>query len=158
MRIASRGKSSPYEVRCPRCDVSFPVETRTCIHCGGPTAEAGAFFAMDDPAELVAPLESSGASTRPSSIEPETGADSPFGGIGESIFGESTATHDDAYHHHDAHEADHAHVAHGEYGDDRSYEGEHGPPSFVQSLMRSMGSLIWIVILIAFSLSRSCGN
>jgi len=26
-----------YEVRCPRCDVSFPVGTRKCIHCGGPT-------------------------------------------------------------------------------------------------------------------------
>jgi ribosomal protein L37E len=28
-------KASPYEVRCFRCDVSFPVETRTCMHCGG---------------------------------------------------------------------------------------------------------------------------
>lgn len=143
MRIASRGKSSPYEVRCPRCDVSFPVETRSCIHCGGPTAEAGPFLAMDDPAELVVPLESGGMSTRPSSIEPETGVDSPFGGIGESIFGESTATND---------------APHDEYGGDRSHEGEHGPPNFVQRLMRSMGSVIWIVILIAFSLSRSCGN
>lgn len=26
-----------YEVRCSRCDVSFPVETRRCTHCGGPT-------------------------------------------------------------------------------------------------------------------------
>lgn len=143
MRIASRGKSSPYEVRCPSCDVSFPVETRRCIHCGGPTAGAGSFVAMDDPAELAAPLESGGMSTRPSSIEPESSAGSPFGGIGESIFGESSATND---------------APHDEHGDDRSYEGEHGPPSFVRSLMRSMGSVIWIVILIAFSLSRSCGN
>ena len=28
---------SPYEVRCPRCDVSFPVGTRVCLHCGGRT-------------------------------------------------------------------------------------------------------------------------
>lgn len=29
--------TTPYEVRCPRCDVSFPVETKRCMHCGGPT-------------------------------------------------------------------------------------------------------------------------
>ena len=29
--------TSPYEVRCPRCDVSYPVETRKCVHCGGRT-------------------------------------------------------------------------------------------------------------------------
>ena len=23
-----------YEVRCPRCRVSFPIGTRTCLHCG----------------------------------------------------------------------------------------------------------------------------
>jgi hypothetical protein len=28
---------SEYEVRCPRCDVSFPIDTRKCMHCGGPT-------------------------------------------------------------------------------------------------------------------------
>ena len=28
---------SKYEVRCPRCDVSFPVDTRRCLHCGGAT-------------------------------------------------------------------------------------------------------------------------
>lgn len=24
----------PYEVRCPSCNVSFPPETRRCLHCG----------------------------------------------------------------------------------------------------------------------------
>lgn len=33
---------SPYEVRCPRCNVSFPIGTRRCIHCGGPTAAPAA--------------------------------------------------------------------------------------------------------------------
>ncbi|MDE0886947.1 MAG: hypothetical protein OSB70_15585 [Myxococcota bacterium] len=28
---------SPYEVRCPSCNVSFPVGTRRCMHCGGRT-------------------------------------------------------------------------------------------------------------------------
>jgi hypothetical protein len=26
---------SPYEVRCERCRVTFPVGTRRCVHCGG---------------------------------------------------------------------------------------------------------------------------
>jgi len=30
-------KAYEYEVRCPRCDVSFPKDTKKCIHCGGPT-------------------------------------------------------------------------------------------------------------------------
>ena len=27
---------NPYEVRCTRCSVSFPVGTRVCMHCGQP--------------------------------------------------------------------------------------------------------------------------
>ena len=33
---------SPYEVSCARCRVTFPVGTRTCIHCGQPIARASA--------------------------------------------------------------------------------------------------------------------
>ena len=44
-----------YEVRCPRCDVSFPVGTRKCIHCGNPTVGA------DRVAILESMLESSTA-------------------------------------------------------------------------------------------------
>ncbi len=28
--------SNFYEVRCENCRVSFPPETKRCIHCGGP--------------------------------------------------------------------------------------------------------------------------
>jgi len=28
---------SPYEVRCARCDVTFPPEAKRCMHCGAPT-------------------------------------------------------------------------------------------------------------------------
>lgn len=28
---------SRYETRCPSCKVTFPVETKVCIHCGGRT-------------------------------------------------------------------------------------------------------------------------
>ncbi len=27
--------TTPYEVRCERCRVSFPLGTRSCIHCEG---------------------------------------------------------------------------------------------------------------------------
>jgi hypothetical protein len=30
-----QGPQTPYEVFCPRCRVTFPVGTRSCIHCGG---------------------------------------------------------------------------------------------------------------------------
>ncbi len=33
-------RAKVYEVRCPRCDVSFPPETRRCVHCGGKTGQA----------------------------------------------------------------------------------------------------------------------
>ena len=33
-------ESSPYEVRCSSCDVSFPVGTRSCMHCGGRTGSS----------------------------------------------------------------------------------------------------------------------
>ena len=27
---------NPFEIRCENCEVSFPVETRRCLHCGAP--------------------------------------------------------------------------------------------------------------------------
>lgn len=32
--------SPEVEVRCPTCNVSFPLGTRRCLHCGGPTVAA----------------------------------------------------------------------------------------------------------------------
>jgi hypothetical protein len=32
-------ESPRVEVRCPQCDVSFPIGTKRCIHCGGSTVE-----------------------------------------------------------------------------------------------------------------------
>ncbi|HEY8155225.1 MAG TPA: hypothetical protein VII72_13950 [Myxococcota bacterium] len=31
---------NPYEVYCTRCNVSFPVGTRVCMHCGQPIGRA----------------------------------------------------------------------------------------------------------------------
>jgi len=30
-------KASEYEVHCPQCNVTFPVGTKRCLHCGAPT-------------------------------------------------------------------------------------------------------------------------
>jgi len=39
---ASAPTSNPYEVNCTRCRVSFPVGTRTCMHCGQPIGRSPA--------------------------------------------------------------------------------------------------------------------
>ncbi len=31
---------TPFEVRCPRCDVTFPIGTKRCVHCGGRTVRS----------------------------------------------------------------------------------------------------------------------
>jgi hypothetical protein len=35
------GETEHYEVRCPGCNVSFPVGTKSCLHCGQRTALPG---------------------------------------------------------------------------------------------------------------------
>lgn len=60
-----RSKASPYEVRCFRCDVSFPVETRSCMHCGGAITRAHAIESFD-----TAPWEESASAYSPEPIEP----------------------------------------------------------------------------------------
>ena len=46
------GPQTPYEVFCPRCQVSFPVETRKCIHCGGRLAKHRFKAGMEPPPNL----------------------------------------------------------------------------------------------------------
>ncbi|MGB0619093.1 MAG: hypothetical protein ACPGVZ_06420 [Myxococcota bacterium] len=146
MRISPRGKSSPYEVRCPRCDVSFPVETKTCIHCGGPTGEAGGFLEAGEPAEYRTPIEPTDYTTSTARAEPmPSSADSPLG-----VLREAGILRDDS--------RAEATNARAEAENGRAYQEDAQPPSFVQTLMRSAGSFIWVLLLIAFSLSRSCGE
>ena len=33
--MSSIGSQNPYEVYCTRCNVTAPLGTRNCIHCGG---------------------------------------------------------------------------------------------------------------------------
>ena len=60
---------SDYEVWCASCDVSFPVDSKRCLHCGGRTVAdrpakglGGApRFAMDSEAHLLAPISGHGS-------------------------------------------------------------------------------------------------
>jgi hypothetical protein len=44
------GAMTPYEVYCFRCRVTFPVEARRCLHCGGP------LLGRNERARAVSPL------------------------------------------------------------------------------------------------------
>ncbi len=53
---------APFEVRCDRCRVTFPVGTRRCIHCGGSTSRSARklglrFEPMREPEEAAAELD-----------------------------------------------------------------------------------------------------
>ncbi|HPG25434.1 MAG: hypothetical protein H6748_20805 [Spirochaetaceae bacterium] len=58
MAFGERGTVSggtPFEVRCPSCRVTFPVETKRCVHCGGPTTRPVPIGAEES--LRVAPIE-----------------------------------------------------------------------------------------------------
>ncbi len=146
MRRDSHVSQSPYEVRCARCDVSFPVGTKDCIHCGGPTGPPGA-----EPSLSTAVDTGSGFDPGTAVPEPST-----FGG------------YDDAY----SDSSVDLERARGPYGmgdfgdtapgdvevydpeDDRSGEAQ----SPMRAILSSLGGMIWIVIFVLISIARSCGE
>lgn len=103
---------SSYEVRCPRCDVSFPVGTRKCIHCGGATGQP----------DKVAILESL--------VQTSTSPVDEFSDPMEFIPDQ----------------------------DERELEVSDEPSSVGRSLIRSLGGLVWVIVLIGFTLARNCGG
>jgi len=52
---------NPFEIRCENCAVSFPRETRQCIHCG---AALGTRFAWGQNEEATAPTDGEGSVAR----------------------------------------------------------------------------------------------
>ena len=77
-----------FEVRCHRCNVSFPPGTKVCLHCGGRTGESAA------PVLLSQLLVSSGAEeagAQPPSQDGELAGAPPVGDEAEpgrrSLFG-----------------------------------------------------------------------
>ena len=113
-----------YEVRCPRCQVSFPVETRVCVHCGGRTAPAGTVVPHEPPPEFDPLHERAGRA--PTSIEPSD--ETPF------VFRDSSA---------------------GEMAEP-GVESPSESPNLVRSILGNLGGFVWVLLLIAFSIARSC--
>lgn len=128
-------QSPQFEVRCEQCDVSFAAETRKCIHCGRATTAPG-----NPSARLQAPeyfeTEADAYGDFHDS-ESEMAPSSPFGRDVEPG-------------------ADFGPVRPPELGE---VESESGPVGAGRMLLRSMGSLIWIALIIGFSIFRNgCGE
>jgi len=147
MARRSRSGAQAYEVRCPRCDVTFPAETRKCFHCGGPTGQPS-FFAEETPEVKLAsssPSSSDYGTSGPTSIEAygsrqgnapiEPRAESPFS-LGDSLGG----------------------VFEDDRANERELEMESPARSMLGTLVQSLGGIIWVLLLIGFSLARSCSD
>ena len=85
--------STEYEVRCSRCDVSFPVGQKRCIHCGGRLGSRGVKEMGFTPAEGFKPpgvgYDSSeqgqglrAASGTPLAMDEESESEAPAGRFG----------------------------------------------------------------------------
>lgn len=73
--MQSKRQTSPYEVLCNRCDVTFPIGTRHCIHCGGPIGRGrGLFTAVS---EASAASEAEARETEAEEEPPRSSAFSP---------------------------------------------------------------------------------
>jgi hypothetical protein len=138
MALRMRSKPPAYEVRCPRCDVSFPAETRTCFHCGGPTGPPS-FFGSD---AFEASLASSDYGTSGPTTAEAYGSmrdKMPIEPSGESPFSLGGGFEDDR-------------------ANERELEAEAPERSILGSLVQSLGGIIWVLLLIGFSLARSCSD
>ncbi len=137
-----RGTGSPYEVRCLRCDVSFPLETRRCIHCGGPTSSSGASSGA------VAGL----GATMPGPLAPASGTSpAPIGVATDGPFPWSRSRDSEAL------PSSRPAPGSGIPGAELP-EPDEAPQTTGAKLLRSLGSFIWIVALIGFSIVRSCSE
>lgn len=83
-------KASEYEVHCPRCNVTFPVGTKHCLHCGGrtgPRARADAGWNESSGRFEPAPGGREGVAgepilrPRPVDAEPEEMEETPRAGV-----------------------------------------------------------------------------
>jgi len=69
IRAVQSSGPAAFEVYCDRCRVTFPVGTRRCIHCGGPTGPArGRARLRVDPGQEPAPAP---AAEEDVELEPE---------------------------------------------------------------------------------------
>jgi len=107
-----KSAADPFEVRCHRCDVSFPVETRVCMHCGGRIDSSDRSSLLESIVE----------------VDPDmAGRDpTPIDVMSDPV--------------------------------DPDVDESQEPTSVGRSLLRSLGGFVWVIVLIGFTLVRSCGG
>ena len=130
-----KSSASTFEVRCAHCDVTFPIETRRCIHCGRaihPRDQAGVLASIADSGRESG--WESGWSGRESGWE--SGGESDLETSARSPKPIDVMSNQD--------EQD------GEVPDE--------PASIGRSIIRSLGGFIWVIVLIGFTLARNCGG
>ena len=158
MTASEAENPSPYEVRCLRCDVSFPVEQRKCLHCGGPTSRPGRFFqgSLSDFSRNDREMHAKDGSASPDYASRRGEDSAPIEPAAESVFspggvveGSSGITIGDSIRD--------AMSSRGSQDVAATDAGEK-PTSIVGSLVRSLGGFVWVILLIGFSIARSCEN
>lgn len=118
-----------FEVCCPRCDVTFPIETRNCVHCGGATAASRA----------------GGVTSSAPSIDVGYRDEAPnFDGLEHAPVRQTSGAPE-------PHLEDGPPGQPGRFGPVDENSPESGPG---RSILGSMGSLIWIALVIALSISN----
>jgi hypothetical protein len=71
-----------FEVRCDHCGVTYPVETKRCMYCGGRPGHRP-LFARQIAADPLAEFELSNEPLQPE--EPVRRSEAPFGGEEEDV-------------------------------------------------------------------------
>jgi hypothetical protein len=123
-----KSSASTFEIRCAHCNVSFPAETRQCIHCG----------------RAINSREQAGVLTSIADSVTESGWESGWESGGESDL--ETGAHSPKPIDVMANPVEHE----GELSDE--------PASIGRSIIRSLGGFIWVIVLIGFTLFRNCGG
>ena len=127
MAAASGANRASFEVHCANCQVTFPVETRVCLHCGGPTTQATYDSAYS------ADYTTADAGYTERAIEPTN--ESPFS-YGQADVGGARPAGEPL----------------------EGEDGSEAPVSLGRSLMRSLGGIIWVLLLIGYSFAQNCGE
>lgn len=81
--MSDLSQAPDFEVRCERCNVSFPVGTRSCLHCGDRIGRSGLLRFGRHPGEAttgdLTEFEPPGERTEADDVEPTTGRPFRFG-------------------------------------------------------------------------------
>ena len=138
-----RSERSNFEVFCPHCDVTFPVGNRHCTHCGGATIASSSDAQMSSSVSPVFDFDAKDEPGAHPGIHEEADSRAEFDVFETFPF--------------DSNMEDETPIqqTYSQAGSQPDSEA----PSLGRSILGSMGSLIWIAMLILFSISgRVCGE